>query len=225
MISWISGELVDFWQTNQKFFVLINCQGLGYEVQILESFFLKLKKDQISNKIITLWIKHIKKEDSDLLFGFTSKDKKNFFIEILNIRGIGAQIGMGMLNNFSINEIVNAINTKNKKLICSVPGIGQKMSERIILELKSKYKNVLQVEKEKNKHVFQINDPEINKMVGDLQLTLKSLNYTNNEIKGILPIIIKETDDFTKKGEIISFENLLKLAMNYLDNNSRNIVI
>ena len=225
MISWISGELVDFWQTNQKFFVLINCQGLGYEVQILESFFLKLKKDQISNKIITLWIKHIKKEDSDLLFGFTSKDKKNFFNEILNIRGIGAQIGMGMLNNFSINEIVNAINTQNKKLICSVPGIGQKMSERIILELKSKYKNVLQVEKEKNKHVFQINDPEINKMVGDLQLTLKSLNYTNNEIKGILPIIIKETDDFTKKGEIISFENLLKLAMNYLDNNSRNIVI
>ena len=225
MISWISGDLVDFWQTNQKFFVLINCQGLGYEVQILESFFLKLKKDQISNKIITLWIKHIKKEDSDLLFGFTSKDKKNFFNEILNIRGIGAQIGMGMLNNFSINEIVNAINTQNKKLICSVPGIGQKMSERIILELKSKYKNVLQVEKEKNKHLFQINDPEINKMVGDLQLTLKSLNYTNNEIKGILPIIIKETDDFTKKGEIISFENLLKLAMNYLDNNSRNIVI
>ena len=225
MISWISGDLVDFWQTNQKFFVLINCQGLGYEVQILESFFLKLKTDQISNKIITLWIKHIKKEDSDFLFGFTSKDKKNFFIEILNIRGIGAQIGMGMLNNFSINEIVNAINTQNKKLICSVPGIGQKMSERIILELKSKYKNVLQVEKEKNKHVFQINDPEINKMVGDLQLTLKSLNYTNNEIKGILPIIIKETDDFTKKGEIISFENLLKLAMNYLDNNSRNIVI
>ena len=225
MISWISGELVDFWQTNQKFFVLINCQGLGYEVQILESFFLKLKKDQISNKIITLWIKHIKKEDSDLLFGFTSKDNKNFFIEILNIKGIGAQIGMGILNNFSFNEIVNAINTQNKKLICSVPGIGQKMSERIILELKSKYKNVLQVEKEKNKHLFQINDPEINKMVGDLQLTLKSLNYTNNEIKGILPIIIKETDDFTKKGEIISFENLLKLAMNYLDNNSRNIVI
>ena len=173
MISWINGELVELWQSNQKFFVLINCQGLGYEVQILESFFLKLKKDQISNKIITLWIKHIKKEDSDLLFGFTSRDKKNFFIEILNIRGIGAQIGMGILNNFSINEIVNAINTQNKKLICSVPGIGQKMSERIILELKSKYKNVLEVEKEKNNDVFQVNDPEINKMVGDLQIIFR----------------------------------------------------
>ena len=88
MISWINGELVESWQTNQKFFVLINCQGLGYEIQILESFFLKLKTNQISNKKITLWLKHIKKEDSDLLFGFTSKEQKNFFIEILNIRGV-----------------------------------------------------------------------------------------------------------------------------------------
>ena len=68
MISWINGDLVELWQTSQKFFILINCQGLGYEVQILESFFLKLKTNQISNKNITLWIKHIKKEDSDLLF-------------------------------------------------------------------------------------------------------------------------------------------------------------
>jgi len=218
LISWINGELVELWQTNQKFFVLINCQGLGYEIQILESFFLKLKTNQISNKNIILWIKHIKKEDSDLLFGFLSNDQKNFFIEILNIRGVGSQIGMGILNKFSISEVINAINTQNKKLICSVPGIGQKMSERIILELKSKYKNVLEVEKEKNNDVFQVNDPEINKMVGDLQITLKSLNYTNNEIKGILPIIIRETDCLTKKEKNTSFENLLKLAMNSLDN-------
>jgi len=111
LISWINGELVELWQTNQKFFILINCQGLGYEVQILESFFLKLKTNQISNKNITLWLKHIKKEDSDLLFGFTSKDQKNFFIEILNIRGVGSQIGMGILNKFSIAEVINAINT------------------------------------------------------------------------------------------------------------------
>ena len=123
MISWINGELVELWQTNQKFFVLINCQGLGYEIQILESFFLKLKTNQISNKNITLWVKHIKKEDSDLLFGFTSKDQKNFFIEILSIRGVGSQIGMAILNKFSISEVINAIKTQNKNLICSVPGI------------------------------------------------------------------------------------------------------
>ena len=223
MISWINGELIELWQTNQKFFVLINCQGLGYEVQILESFFLKLKTNQISNKNITLWIRHIKKEDSDLLFGFTSKDQKNFFIDILSIRGVGSQIGMGILNKLSISEVINAIKTQNKKLICSVPGIGQKMSDRLILELKNKFKNEIHIEPFKEKEEFEIKNPEINRMVDDLELTLKSLNYKNKEIKTILPILIKEVDIFTKKEKKISFENLLKLAMNYLDNDSSNI--
>ena len=223
MISWINGELVELWQTNQKFFVLINCQGLGYEIQILESFFIKLKTNQISNKNITLWLKHIKKEDSDLLFGFTSKEQKNFFIEILSIRGVGSQIGMGILNKFSIVEIINAIKTQNKKLICSVPGIGQKMSDRLILELKNKFKSEIQLEEEKAKDEFEIKDPEINKMIEDLQLTLQSLNYQKKEIKSILPIIINEVDLLAKKENNLSFEILLKLAMNYLDKESSNI--
>jgi len=223
LISWINGELVESWQTNQKFFALINCQGLGYEIQILESFFLKLKTNQISNKKITLWLKHIKKEDSDLLFGFTSKEQKNFFIEILSIRGVGSQIGMGILNKFSIGEVINAIKTQNKKLICSVPGIGQKMSDRLILELKNKFKREIQFEEEKANDEFEIKDPEINKMIEDLQLTLQSLNYKNKEIKSILPIIINEVDFLAKKENNLSFENLLKLAMNYLDKESSNL--
>ena len=219
MISWISGELLELSQTNQKFFVLLNCQGLGYEIQILEPLFIKLKTNKSSNKNITLWIKHIKKEDSDLLFGFKSKEQKKFFIEILNIRGVGSQIGMGILNKFSISEVIEAINTQDKKLICSIPGIGQKMSERLILELKNKFKNELEIIDEKNKAEFGTNDNAINKMLVDLQLTLKSLNYTKNEIKNILPIVINETGGHSKKDKNISFEKLLKLAMNYLDNN------
>ena len=223
MISWITGEFVECWQTNQKFFVLINCHGLGYEIQILESLFLKLKTSSISNKNITLWIKHIKKEDSELLFGFTSKEQKNFLIEILNIRGIGSQIGMALLNKFSISEAINAINTQNKKLISSVPGIGQKMSDRLILELKSKFKSEIQFEEGKSKDEIESNNPEINKMMEDLQLTLQSLNYKNKEIKTILPILIKKFDLHANKENDLSFENLLKLAMNYLDKDSSNL--
>ena len=95
------------------------------------------------------------------------------------------------------------------------------MSERLILELKSKFKNKLQDDKSDE---FQIKDPEINKIVGEIQLTLKSLNYTKNEIRKVLPIIIKETDCPNKQDKYLSFENLLKIAMNYLDTNSSNIV-
>ena len=223
MISWINGDLVELWQSNQKFFILINCQGLGYEIQILESFFIKLKTNQISNKNLTLWIKHIKREESDLFFGFASKEQRNFFIEILSIRGIGSQISMGILNKFSFDEVINAIKTQNKKLICSVPGIGQKMCDRIILEFKSKFENEILFKEEKSKNELEIKDTEINKMMEDIHLTLQSLNYKNKDIKNILPFILKEVDMLAKKEDNLSFENLLKFAMNHLDKNSSNL--
>ena len=224
MINWIKGDVIDLWHNSNKFFILINCQNLGYEIQILEPFYNELKSNIIPHKEIVLWLKLIKKEDSDLLFGFKARDEKDFFIEILNIRGIGSQIGMSLLNKFSIIELSNAINTQNKKKICSVPGIGQKMAERLILELKSKFKNELHIYEEKNEDKLKINNTENQKILDDLELTLQSLNYTKKEINNILPILIKKTDVLAKDEKNISFENLLKLAMNYLESNSSNLV-
>ena len=98
------------------------------------------------------------------------------------------------------------------------------MSERLILELNSKFKSKIQFEQEKDNDDLEIKDPEMNKMMEDLQLTLQSLNYKDKEIKTILPIIVKEVDLLAKKENNLSFENLLKTAMNYLDNNSSKIV-
>ena len=114
MISWIKGELVSSWQANNKFYILVNCQGLGYEIQTLESVILDINK--ITKKEIILWLKHIKKEDSDMLFGFNSKDQRDFFIQILNIKGIGSQIGMSLLNKFSLNQLITAISNNDKKI-------------------------------------------------------------------------------------------------------------
>jgi len=75
----------------------------------------------------------------------------------------------------------------------------------------------------KDKDEFEIMDPKTNQIIEDLQLTLQSLNYKNKEINTILPIIIGEVDLFAKKENNLSFENLLKLAMNYLDNDSSNL--
>ena len=97
------------------------------------------------------------------------------------------------------------------------------MSDRLILELKSKYKSEILFKKEQSKDELEIKDPEINKMIEDLQLTLQSLNYKNKEIKTILPIIIKKVDILDKKDKNLSFENLLKLAMNYLDKDNSNL--
>ena len=97
------------------------------------------------------------------------------------------------------------------------------MSDRLILELKSKFKSEILSEEEKSKDEFEITYPDINKTIEDLQLTLQSLSYKNKEINTILPIIIKEIGLQGKKENNLSFENLLKLAMDYLDKGSSNL--
>ena len=220
MISWIKGELVSSWQTNHKFYILINCRGLGYEIQTLESVIVDINKNKISEKQIILWLKHIKKEDSDMLFGFISKDQRDFFNLILNIKGLGSQIGMSLLNKFSLNQIIYAITNNDKKSISSVQGIGQKMTDRIILELKGKLINK-QIEEE-NMEIsnFFVENSELNSIFTDIELTLRSLNYPKKEIKNFFPKLINDIKNKkypTIDKEKITFENLLKEAMNYLD--------
>ena len=219
MISWIKGELVSSWQANNKFYILVNCQGLGYEIQTLESVFFDINSNKISEKEIILWLKHIKKEDSDMLFGFNTKDQRDFFIQILNIKGIGSQIGMSLLNKFSLNQLITAISNNDKKSISTVQGIGQKMTERIILELKSKLINK-EIEKENlNINNFLEENKDLDSIFMDIDLTLQSLNYPKKEIKNLFPKLInniKNNKNSSLEKNSISFENLLKEAMNYL---------
>ena len=101
------------------------------------------------------------------------------------------------------------------------------MSERLILELKSKFKNELKIEIEKNKDEYLTFNTETKKIIDDIKLTLMTLNYTKSEINDVLPNIIKEikTKNFINSNDKnISFENILKFSMNYLDNKNSNIV-
>ena len=217
MISWIKGELVSSWNANNKFYILVNCQGLGYEIQTLESVIFDINSNKISEKEIILWLKHIKKEDSDMLFGFSTKDQRDFFIQILNIKGIGSQIGMSLLNKFSLNQLITAISNNDKKSISTVQGIGQKMTERIILELKSKVINK-EIEKENlNINNFLEENKDLDSIFKDIDLTLQSLNYPKKEIKKLFPKLINNIKNLSLDKKSISFENLLKEAMNYLD--------
>jgi len=220
LISWIKGEIVNFWQINNKFYILINCQGLGYEIQTLESIFIDIKSKKISKEEIILWIKHIKKEDSDMLFGFISKEQRDFFIQILNIKGIGSQISMSLLNKFSLKQLFNAVINKDKKSISSVQGVGQKMTDRIILELKSKI-DMKQIENlNSDNKEFTFDNNELNSIFEDINLTLQSLNYPKREIKSLIPKLtddIKNNKNLPLAKDSFSFEILLKEAINYLE--------
>ncbi len=217
MISWISGEIIDVWIHTKKSYVLINCQGLGYEVQILEPF----KKDLDQNKI-TLWVHQIKKEDSDLLFGFKDKAKRDFFRDLLKVRGIGPQIGMSLLNKYDLTQIFNSLRNKDKTLFNSVPGIGQKMTDRLFLELKNKINSTSEkIEDFTEKPNNSFFKKEIKSLTDDLDLALKSLSYSSKERKKAINLIYtKVNQQNVSKQKIINsitFETLLKESLDFLE--------
>ena len=217
MISWISGEIINTWIKTKKFYVLINCHGLGYEVQILES----LKKDLDKNKI-TLWVHQIKREDYDFFFGFKEKSKRDFFRDLLQVKGIGPQIGMSLLNKYDLNQIFNAVRNKDKSLFNSISGIGQKMTERLLLELKNKIVDTSEIIKDstetpKNPKL----EKEIKNLIDDLDLALKSLNYSLKERKKAKNLILTKLDQSNLPTQKVlnsfSFEVLLKDSLEFLE--------
>ena len=216
MISWIKGEIIDTWTQSKKFYVLINCQGLGYEVQILEPL-----KEDFDKNIVTLWLHQIKKEDSDLFFGFRDKEKRDFFRDLLQVKGIGPQIGMALLNKYELNQIFNSVINKDKSLFNSVPGIGQKMTERLFLELKNKIKVTAKMEEDFNKQINHEIRKEIKNLIDDLDLALKSLSYSSKERKKTLDFILNKIDKANlSKQKLLSsfsFEILLKESLDFLE--------
>jgi len=216
LISWIKGEIIDTWTQSKKFYVLINCQGLGYEVQILEPL-----KEDFDKNIVTFWLHQIKKEDSDLFFGFRDKEKRDFFRDLLQVKGIGPQIGMALLNKYELNQIFNSVINKDNSLFNSVPGIGQKMTERLFLELKNKIKVTAKIEEDFNKQINHEIRKEIKNLIDDLDLALKSLSYSSKERKKTLDFILNKIDKANlSKQKLLSsfsFEILLKESLDFLE--------
>ncbi len=219
MISWIKGEIIETWIETKKIYVLINCQGLGYEVQILES----LKKN-LDKNIITLWIHQIKREDSDFFFGFEDKEKRDFFRDLLKVKGIGPQIGMSLLNKYDLKQIFNSIRIENKELFKSIPGIGQKMTERLFLELKNKVIVTSEINIDPNEKINNSKlTQEIKNLIDDVDLALKSLSYSLKERKKAINLISTKVDQSNLSTQKVlksfTFEVLLKDSLDFLEKN------
>jgi holliday junction DNA helicase RuvA len=130
MISHLQGKLVEKTATQ----VVIDCAGVGYEVNIsLHTYSLLPSTDFI--KLFT----HLQiKEDSHTLFGFVEKSEREIFKLLLSVSGIGASIARTMLSSLDPKQITNAIASGDVVTIQSIKGIGSKTAQRVILDLKDK---------------------------------------------------------------------------------------
>lgn len=94
--------------------------------------------DQLSvGQTVTLWVEHIFRADNQVLCGFLSLEDQLCFREITNVQGVGAKVALAVLSTFSTEELARVILAQDKQLLTRVEGVGSKMAERMIVELKN----------------------------------------------------------------------------------------
>ena len=185
MISWLKGEVVHQWQTSNKKGIVLNVGGIGYEIQLLPK---NISNTKILNQI-ELWIHQIDREDGTSLYGFTEVNERDLFRDIISVNGIGPQIGMAMLEDFEVAQLVNAIENKESNLLTKTQGIGNRIAERLIVELRNKLHRFIDNNETNHNHIKDIEPNQFSKYIDELYLILNSLGYLDNEIKDSIKIL------------------------------------
>lgn len=181
-------------------FMVVDCNGVGYKVEISLSSYSKLK-DMVEGKI---FIHYVVREDTQMLYGFIDEKERELFRLLIGVNGIGPNTARMMLSSLGSDEIVNAIVSEDLKTINSIKGIGNKTAQRLIVELKDKLKKW-----DYSSENINIDIQKNNKNREEALLALQTLGF--NKI-----IVEKTLDKILKEDKLISVENLIKQALKRL---------
>jgi len=152
MIGRIKGHLLE----KTPPLILLDCQGVGYEIEVPMTTFFDLP--DVGSEI-TLLTHLIIREDAHLLFGFATAAERQMFRQLIKVNGIGAKVALSILSSIGSSELAYAIEHDDINMLVKIPGIGKKTAERLVLELKDRLKN-LNINPLVKKHATHIEDIE-----------------------------------------------------------------
>lgn len=115
--------------------ILIDCHGVGYEVDVPMSTFYNLPP---AGEKVSLLTHFVVREDAQILYGFGTAAEREAFRQLVKISGIGPRTALSVLSGLSVTELAQAVTAQEAGRIVKVPGIGKKTAERLLLELKGK---------------------------------------------------------------------------------------
>ena len=115
--------------------VLVDCHGVGYEVDVPMSTFYNLPE---TGQAVTLLTHFVVREDAHLLYGFTTAQERSAFRELIKVTNVGPRLALAVLSGLSVTDLAQAITSQEVARLVKVPGIGKKTAERLLLELKGK---------------------------------------------------------------------------------------
>lgn len=192
MITQIVGKLIEKNPTN----IVIDCQGIGYEVNVSLHTFSQIKNEEHIKVFTHLHVK----EDAHTLYGFIDKEEREVFRKLISVSGIGTSTARVMLSSLSPSQVIDAITSEDADTIQSVKGIGKKTAQRVIIDLKDKMDLSDDVKKIPNSN---------NTHKKEALSALETLGYNRKKSEKIVSKIIADEPSVT-------LENIIKTALKKL---------
>jgi len=159
--------------------VLVDCQGVGYEVDVPMSTFYHLPA---VGERVSLLTHFIVREDAQVLYGFGTAGEREAFRQLIKISGVGPRTALSLLSGLSVADIAQAVTVQDASRLVKIPGIGKKTAERLLLELKGKFGPDLGPGAASGPGDGQ----------GDIQQALLALGYSDKEAAAALKALPKD---------------------------------
>ncbi|MBR0458490.1 MAG: Holliday junction branch migration protein RuvA [Victivallales bacterium] len=205
MISRLTGTLLEAEMTE----VLVDVHGVGFQVFIPLSTFDKLPP---LGQTATLYTYMAVKEDDIQLYGFATKEERRLFLLLTSsISGIGPKLSLNVLSFMSVDDFVSAVATQDVKKLCKINGIGKKMAERMVLELKDKLGS-LPVSGTGNAVSAGAPVPARSQEVDDAIAALETLGFKRDAASKVVQKLVEEAGDVE-----LSAPQLIRQALSRLN--------
>ena len=200
MFDYFRGLITDKKRTSKCTFITIEVQGTGYLLEITENDFMQVAVDESNAQKIYVLLTH--REDAMTLYGFTNKETRDIFQILLSVSGVGAKMAIALLNEFDACDLISLVIDGNFKELTRAKGVGPKLAQKIILELKDR---LIKTELPRS----STNMPKT-QAIDDTQAVLLSLGYEDKEIEDALKKVMPIIEDAANSEEV------LRKALTYL---------
>lgn len=211
MISFLKGTLVSKTADSPRgAFFIVEVQGIGYEVHTNDRS--SMAAPAVGETIL-LYTSMIVREDAISLVGFLTKEERDLFNILQSAGGVGIKVALALLSALSVLEIVQAVLSENFKALTAAKGIGPKLAQKIILELKEKMAAWREFTLGYAEHIVEggIRIPDTDAYL-EAETVLLSLGYTREEILQSLSAVAEKKPDPSANSETILRESLRWLA-------------
>ncbi len=172
MYSYLKGIVTEKYED----FVVLENNGIGYEIAVSQNSLFEIE----INKKLILYTRLIVKEDELSLCGFTSREERALFDNLITVSGFGKKSALSAISNAGVDSIIKWIITEDYKSLVKLNGVGKKTAERLVVELRDKFKKLYQNLSFDGEETESVTSQELE---DDVLLALSGLGFSSAEIK------------------------------------------